>query len=123
MTVTLFATIITVGAIANALLTEAIKKAYENAGKECSPNMVALIDAVVIGGIGTAAVYMLLGIPWSVNNIICLCIMIGLVWVASMIGYDKVLQLVQQIEKITPIAEESKEEKKEGAENGNNNAD
>lgn len=122
MTVTLFATILTVGAIANALLTEAIKKAYENAGKNYSPNVVALIDAAVIGGLGTAAVYMLLGLPWSVNNIICLCIMIAAVWVASMIGYDKVLQLARQIEKITPIVEKSTEEKKEGAKNGNKNA-
>lgn len=114
MTVTLFATILTVGAVANALLTEAIKKAYNNAGKTYSPNMVALIDAVVIGGIGTAAVYMLLGLPWSVNNIICLGIMIAAVWIASMIGYDKVLQLVLQIEKITP----EKEEK--GVEDGSN---
>jgi len=119
MTVTLFATILTIGAVANALLTEAIKKAYENAGKAYSPNMVALIDAAVIGGLGTAAVYMLLGVPWSVNNIICLCIMIAAVWVASMIGYDKVLQLAQQIETIKPIAAE----KKEGAENGNESAD
>ncbi len=118
MTVTLFATILTVGAAANALLTEAIKKAYENEGKTYSPNMVALIDAAVIGGLGTAAAYILLDLSWSINNIICLCIMIAAVWVASMIGYDKVLQLARQIEKITPVAEE----KKEGADNGNNEA-
>ncbi len=123
MTVTLFATILTIGAVANALLTEAIKKAYENAGKTYSPNMVALIDAAVIGGLGTAAVYMLLGVPWSVNNIICLCIMIAAVWVASMIGYDKVLQLAQQIERIKPVAGENTAEKKEGAKNGNESAD
>ena len=45
--------------------------------------------------------------------------MIAAVWVASMIGYDKVLQLAQQIERIKPIAAE----KKEGAENGNESAD
>ena len=108
MTITLFVTILTAGAIINALLTEAIKKAYENAGRAYSPNVVALIDAAVIGGLGTAAVYMLMGLPWSVNNIICLAIMVVAVWVASMVGYDKVLQAVKQIETVN-------KEMKEGA--------
>lgn len=117
MTVSLFATILTIGAAVNVLLTEAVKKAYENAGRKCSPNAVALIDAVVVGGLGTAAVYMLMGIPWSVNNIICLAIIVIAVWVGSMIGYDKVLQLVRQIESA------KQNEQIGGADNGNNDAD
>lgn len=115
MTVTLFATILTIGAMVNALLTEAIKKMYENDKKEYSANVVALADAIIVGGLGTAAVYMLLGIPWTVNNIICLLIMTVAVWVASMVGYDKVLQLAKQVEAITPIvkqAEESEDKEK-----------
>lgn len=41
--------------------------------------------------------YMLQGIPWTTNNIICLVLMGVAVWVASMIGYDKLLQLLKQI--------------------------
>ena len=48
MTVTLFATILTLGAMANALLTEAIKKMYENDGKTYSANVVALADALLL---------------------------------------------------------------------------
>ena len=110
MTVTLFATILTLGAMANALLTEAIKKMYENDGKTYSANVVALADAFIIGGLGTAAVYMLMGIPWTVNNIICLVIMVVAVWVASMVGYDKMIQLVKQIETATPKAAEPENE-------------
>ena len=109
MTVTLFATILTIGAMVNALLTEAIKKMYENDKKEYSANVVALADAIIVGGLGTAAVYMLLGIPWTVNNIICLLIMTVAVWVASMVGYDKVLQLAKQVEAITPIVKHTDE--------------
>lgn len=109
MTVTLFATILTIGAMVNALLTEAIKKMYENDKKEYSANVVALADAIIVGGLGTAAVYMLLGIPWTVNNIICLLIMTVAVWVASMVGYDKVLQLAKQVEAITPIVKQADE--------------
>ena len=109
MTVTLFATILTIGAMVNTLLTEAIKKMYENDKKEYSANVVALADAIIVGGLGTAAVYMLLGIPWTVNNIICLLIMTVAVWVASMVGYDKVLQLAKQVEAITPIVKQADE--------------
>jgi len=98
MSITLFITMFTVGAAASALLTEAVKKFYTNAGKECSPNIVALIDAVVIGAGGTAVVYMLMNIPWTVNNIICLVLMAVCVWIGSMIGYDKVVQLLKQLE-------------------------
>ena len=98
MSITLFITMFTVGAAAAALLTEAVKKFYANAGKECSPNVVALVDAVVIGAGGTAVVYMLMDISWTVNNIICLMLMAGCVWIGSMIGYDKVVQLLKQIE-------------------------
>lgn len=93
-------TILTVGSAANALLTEAIKKMYANDGKVYSANIVALAAAFIIGGLGTAAVYMLMSLPWTVNNIICLLIMVVSVWVASMIGYDKVLQLAKQIETV-----------------------
>ncbi len=101
MTITLFITILTIGAALTSLLTEAIKKAYANADKVCSPNIIALIDAIVIGCGGTAVTYMLLGIDWTVNNIICMILMGILVWVGSMIGFDKISQLIKQIAEIT----------------------
>ena len=114
MTITLFITFMTAAAAVSGLLTEAIKKAYQNAGRKYSANVIALINAAVIGGLGMAAVYMLLGIPWTVNNIICLVIMIIAVWIGSMIGYDKIIQLLKQIQK-TKTAEAAER----GADNGN----
>lgn len=114
MTITLFITFMTVDAAVSGLLTEAIKKAYQNAGRKYSANVIALINAAVIGGLGMAAVYMLLGIPWTVNNIICLVIMIVAVWIGSMIGYDKIIQLLKQIQETEAKAER-------GAENGDKN--
>lgn len=99
MTITLFITILTVGAAVTSLLTEAIKKAYSNAGKEYSANMIALINAIVVGCGGTAVTYMLLGVDWTVNNIICLILMGVSVWTGSMIGYDKIVQLLEQLAK------------------------
>ena len=97
MTVTLFISIFTFGAMAAGLLTEAIKKMYDNAGKKYSSNVIALVDAIVVGGLGTAVAYMLLGIDWTVNNIICIFLMIYCVWMGAMLGYDKVLQLLNQL--------------------------
>lgn len=97
MTVALFVSMLTVGAAASALLTQAIKQFYTNAKKEYSSNVIALINSVVIGCGGTAVTYMLMGVKWTVNNIICMILMGICVWVGSMIGYDKIVQLVKQI--------------------------
>lgn len=110
MTITLFITILTLGSAVTALLTEAIKKWYTNNGKSYSANIISLIDAIVIGAGGTSVCYMLLGVPWTVNNIICILLMAFAVWLASMVGYDKVLQLLKQIADISPNKEPEEEE-------------
>ena len=110
MTVTLFITILTLGAGVTSLLTEAIKKAYENAHKDYSANLIALVDAIVVGMGGTAVNYMLLGIPWTVNNIICMVLMAVCVWIGSMVGYDKLVQLIGQVANIPKVEDEKEGE-------------
>lgn len=83
--------------LAASLLTEAVKKWYENAKKDYSANTIALILAIVVGGFGMAIAYTLLGIPWTVNNIICLGLMVVAIWVGAMVGYDKVIQMLKQL--------------------------
>ena len=100
MTITLFISILTVGAAITTLLTEAIKKAYENAKKPYSANIIALINAIIVGAGGTSVTYMLTGIDWTVNNIICMALMVLAVWMGSMLGFDKVLQLVNQLKEV-----------------------
>ena len=39
---------------------------------------------------------MLLGIEWTINNILCLIAMIIFVWMGSMIGYSKIIETIQQ---------------------------
>lgn len=100
MTVTLFISIFVAGSTVSAFLTEAIKKAFENAKKEASPNIIALADAIIVGGLGTAVCYMLMDIPWTTNNIICLCLMAVLVWMGSMLGFDKIKQMLNQLKEV-----------------------
>lgn len=101
MTITLFITIFTIGAMAAALLTEAVKKAFQEAGVKYSANRIALINAAIIGGFGTASAYVLLGIAWTIQSIICLVLMVVIVWIGAMIGYDKIVQMLAQIRSIT----------------------
>lgn len=108
MTVDLFIKVLCIGSMVSSLLTQAVKKAYENAHKEYSANILALIDAIVVGCGGTAVYYMLNAIPWTVNNVICLGLMGVAVWIGSMIGYDKIIQLLEQLG-ILPVKKEEKE--------------
>lgn len=109
MTVTLFISIITAASVITQLLTEAIKTAYSNAGKDYSANVIALVNAIVVGCGGTAITYMLLGITWDANNILCMFLMGIAVWIASMVGYDKIIQLLKQISAIEPVEEDEEE--------------
>jgi len=109
MTVTLFISLFTLGSMLCGLITEAVKTAYKNAGKEYSANVIALIDAVIVGGVGTATAYMLLGIPWTVNNIICLVLMAVMIWLGAMVGFDKVIQTIGQISNL-PKKEDKEDE-------------
>lgn len=97
MTFTLFIMLFTIGALVASLLTEAIKKAFDNAGKSYSANMIALILAVVVGGGGTASAYILMDIPFEVKSILCIVFMAIAIWIGAMVGYDKVTQLLEQI--------------------------
>lgn len=96
MTVTLFVSLFVGGGLVTMLLTQSIKQFYYNRNSEASPNLIALINALVVGGGGTAFAYMLIGLPWTVNNILCLIAMTFMVWMGSMIGYSKIIETIQQ---------------------------
>lgn len=96
MTVTTFLTIVTIGSLVSSLLTEALKKSFQN----MSTNVIALINAAIVGMLGTSATYILVGIEWNLQNIVCLVLMVFCVWLGSMVGYDKVIQTILQIKNI-----------------------
>lgn len=97
MTVQLFSILLIILCAISALLTEAIKKWFENIKKNPSANLIAIIDAVIVGGGGMAAAYIWLNIPFTLPNILSIVTMIFAVGIGSMVGYDKVIQLVTQI--------------------------
>lgn len=100
MTITLFMALMATLAVAVSLLTEAVKKFFEGSEHKYSSNMVVLILSIVVGIVGTAITYVSLGIPFTPPNIICMILMAAAVWVGSMIGYDKVIQMMEQFKNI-----------------------
>ena len=100
MTLTIFMTLLVVLAVAVSLITEAVKKLLDNTKVKYSSNVVVLIVSLIVGIVGTILTYMFLGIAFTLSNIICILLMAVAVWVGSMIGYDKVLQMIEQINTI-----------------------
>lgn len=96
MSVSLFIALFVGGGLVNILLTQSIKQFYYNRKESASPNIIALVSALVVGGGGTAFAYMLLDVAWTVNNILCMFAMMLFVWMGSMIGYSKILETYRQ---------------------------
>lgn len=93
MTIQLFLFLFTIGSLISSLATEAIKKAFVSV----STNVIALVDSVLIGLVGTICAYILMGIPFTLANDICIVLMAVCIWIGSMVGYDKVMQTISQI--------------------------
>ena len=83
----------TIGSLVSSLMTEAIKKSFESV----ATNIIALADSILIGGIGTVFAYILIGIPFTLANVVCIILMAVCIWIGSMVGYDKVKQTLEQL--------------------------
>lgn len=93
MTIELFIYLFTIGSVVSSLITQASKKAVPN----ISSNIVALVNAIFVGLIGSVVAFNFLDIPLSIDNMIVAALVGICIWVGSMIGYDKVLQTIKQI--------------------------
>ena len=100
MTLTLFITLLIILSVCVSLITEAVKKFLDDAGVKYSSNEVVLIVAVIVGAGGTALMYLFLGIAFTPPNIVCVVLMAVAVWVGAMVGYDKVIQMIEQLKNL-----------------------
>ena len=100
MSITIFATLLTILVACNALITQAIKVAFDKSGKKYSSNLIALITSIAIGSLGSVIAYIFLGITFNIYSIICIPLFIIVIWVGSMVGFDKIFQLIEQIKEI-----------------------
>ena len=101
MTLTLFIALLVILAVCVSLITEAVKRFLDDAGIKYSANIVVLIVAVIVGAGGTALMYLFMGIAFTPPNIVCMVLMAVAVWVGAMVGYDKVIQMIEQLKNLT----------------------
>lgn len=97
MTVVLFMTLLVILSVAVSLCTEAVKKLLTSTKVTYSANLVVLAVSVIVGIGGTAFTYLCMGIPFTFANVVSMFLMGVAVWVGAMVGYDKVLQMVEQL--------------------------
>ena len=92
MTINLFLVLFTIGAAFSSLLTEAFKKALTN----ISSNILALYSASIVGALGMIGYYIINDVPFVPSNVVYIILMVICIWMGSMVGYDKVLQMIAQ---------------------------
>lgn len=98
MNTTMFLILLSSFSVLSSLVTEGIKNIVTDK-VNLSYNIIALITALIIGGIGTATYYQLNSIPFTLNNVIY-SILMGLAsGLTATVGYDKVKQSIEQIVK------------------------
>ena len=97
MDIQLFITLLFILSTISSLLTEAVKVFISSIEKKTYPNLIALISSLIVGSGGAAAAYVWLNIPFTLPNILAIVAMAFAVAIGSMVGYDKIAQLVTQI--------------------------
>ena len=92
VTMTNFIILITILSSISSLFTEAVKKTFEKANSA----IVAAICSFIVGWIGGASAFYLIGLEFSLHNIICLIFMGPTIWLIATLGYDKVKEVMEQ---------------------------
>lgn len=96
MTTTTFLMLLSAFSILSGLITEGVKNLIKDKAN-FSSNIIALIVALIVGGVGCATYYQLNGILFTVNNVIYIILMGLASGLCSMVSYDKVKQTILQI--------------------------
>lgn len=97
MNITLFITLLTVFSTITSVCTEGCKKILDEAKMSYASNILAFIVACVVGIGGTAIYYIIASIEFSAVNIIFMILMGVATSIGAMIGYDKVVQTIEQL--------------------------
>ena len=97
MTIQTFLVLLAVFSTFTSLFTEAVKLFLDSLKIKYASNLVVLAAAVFIGGAGMTCFYLFGGIPWTVQNTVCIFLMVAANWLVAMLGYDKVMQAITQL--------------------------
>lgn len=97
MTIELFLILLSILSVVTSLITEGVKKLFDSLNVKYVSNVVVLCVSIIIGGIGTTVFYLWNDFAFTTLNIICIFLMVCANWLCAMLGYDKVMQALEQI--------------------------
>ena len=97
MTINAFLVLLTGFATLTSLFTEAVKKLLDESKIKYSSNIVVLLSSIFVSGLGMVSFYLISEIQFILPNIIGIVLMIIANWLVAMLGYDKVVQAIQQL--------------------------
>ncbi len=90
-------TLITINALWITMLSQAIKKLLDEENIKYSSNLIVGLITIVFGVFSFGVHCIMHSIPISITTITYGIVVIIGSWIASMVGYDKVAQLLKQI--------------------------
>lgn len=98
MTIEIFMAMLFVVSVANSLITEAVKKCFDSFEKTYSSNIIAGIVSAAVGGFMCYWHFIYSGAS-ETNEILILSYVsfVAVSWICAMVGYDKVVQAINQI--------------------------
>lgn len=96
MNITMFLILLSTFSVISGLITEGIKKLIKDKAN-LSYNIIAIIVSLIVGIVGCVIYYLLNDISFTVDNIIYMVLMGLASGLASMVGFDKVKQLIEQV--------------------------
>jgi hypothetical protein len=99
MTVEIFMILLTFFSTLTSLATEAVKKVLDGTEVKLPSNIIALLASVLVAGFGMSIFYVLNDYDWNAVNIVSIALMMLANWLGSMLGYDKIKQIITQFKK------------------------
>ena len=97
MNISLFITLLTAFSTVTSVVVEGIKELFNKKSVVYSSNILVFIIACIVGISGTGVYYVLDSIEFTTINIVCMILMGVATSIGSMVGYDKVIQTINQL--------------------------
>ena len=91
-------------ALFTSLTTEAIKKILDEKQVKYSANILAAIVAVVLTAAASVGYIIYDSIPVTPQVVVCVIAMVFLAFLCATVGYDKVVQAIEQLKKLAKIS-------------------
>lgn len=93
----LFSTALVIVSILTSLITEALKKIFDEIEIDYKPNILAAIVSVFVSIMTVVGYTLYMGIAFSVQVVVLAIVLVILSFLCATVGYDKVIQTINQI--------------------------